>query len=341
MGAQLGEHSKMDGGTNGGICGNVQTADGAGGSQSGAAPQALQARRWRRSVPGGDADRCEVLALEIPLWGQGEADCLGVFPEISLARAGELRDEARAQLRGGIDPASQRKLDKLAGHLAAENSFEAIAREWLDTKSGEWMPDQSAKVRAWLENHVFPWIGDKPVAELEAPEVLSMLRRLVKRGTLNTAGRIRETVSAIFRYAIATGRATRDPAADLRDALPKADARNFAAIIEPKEVAELLRAIDGYQGHPVTLAALRLAPMLFQRPGELRAMEWSEVDFDEAEWRIPPSHRKLRKAAKENPRTPPHIVPLAQQAVTVLRDLHRLTGTGVLVFPACVAVIGQ
>ncbi|MES2404922.1 MAG: integrase arm-type DNA-binding domain-containing protein [Pseudomonadota bacterium] len=265
--------------------------------------------------------------------GKEKRIALGVFPEISLARAGELRDEARAQLRGGIDPASQRKLDKLAGHLAAENSFEAIAREWLDTRSGEWMPDQSTKVRAWLENHVFPWIGDKPVAELEAPEVLSMLRRLVKRGTLNTAGRIRETVSAIFRYAIATGRAKRDPAADLRDALPKADARNFAAIIEPKEVAELLRAIDGYQGHPVTLAALRLAPLLFQRPGELRAMEWSEVDLDEAEWRIPSSHRKLRKAAKENPRTPPHIVPLASQAVAILRELQRLTGNGPLVFP--------
>ncbi|HXS73595.1 MAG TPA: integrase arm-type DNA-binding domain-containing protein, partial [Rhodanobacteraceae bacterium] len=237
---------------------------------------------------------------------------LGVFPEISLAQARTLRDEARAKLRAGIDPATQRKLDKLAGNLATENSFEAIAREWLDTKTGEWVPDHSAKVRAWLEHHVFPWIGDKPVAELEAPEVLSMLRRLVKRGTLNTAGRIRETVSAIFRYAVATGRAKHDPAADLRDALPKADARNFAAITEPAEVAELLRAIDGYQGHPVTLAALRLSPLLFQRPGELRAMEWSEIDLDAAEWRIAPHRRKWRKAAKENPRTPPHVVPLAE-----------------------------
>ncbi|TAN03498.1 MAG: DUF4102 domain-containing protein [Rhodanobacteraceae bacterium] len=258
---------------------------------------------------------------------------LGVFPEVSLMQAGQLRDEARAKLRGGIDPASQRKLEKLAVNLAAENTFAAIALEWLDTKSGEWMPEHTAKIRAWLEHHVFPWIGDKPIADLEAPEVLSMLRRLVKRGTLNTAGRIRETVSAIFRYAVATGRAKRDPAADLRDALPRADARNFAAITEPDCVAELLRAIDGYQGHPMTLAALRLSPLLFQRPGELRAMAWSEIDLQAAEWRIPPSRRKLRKAAKENPRTSPHIVPLATQAMAILRELQRLTGNGPLVFP--------
>lgn len=258
---------------------------------------------------------------------------LGVFPEISLARAGELRDEARAQLRNGVDPAAQRKLDKLANHLSIENTFAAIAREWLDTKVGEWVPEHTAKIQAWLENHVSPWIGDKPVAELEAPEVLSMLRRLVKRGTLNTAGRVRETVSAIFRYAVATGRAKRDPAADLRDALPKADARNFAAVTEPNDVAELLRVIDGYQGHPVTLAALRLSPLLFQRPGELRAMAWSEVDLDAAEWRIPASRRKVRKAAKENPRTPPHVVPLSAQAVKILRDLQKLTGNDHLVFP--------
>ncbi len=258
---------------------------------------------------------------------------LGVFPEISLALAGELRDEARAQLRNGVDPAAQRKLDKLANHLSAENTFAAIAREWLDTKAGEWVPEHTAKIRAWLENHVFPGIGDKPVAELEAPEVLSMLRRLVKRGTLNTASRVRETVSAIFRYAVATGRAKRDPAADLRDALPRADARNFAAVTEPDDVAELLRVIDGYQGHPVTLAALRLAPLLFQRPGELRAMAWSEVDLEAAEWRIPASRRKVRKAAKENPRTPPHIVPLSTQAVKILRDLQKLTGNNHLVFP--------
>ena len=265
--------------------------------------------------------------------GKEKRIALGVYPEISLARAGELRDEARAQLRNRIDPAAKRKLDKLANHLSAENTFAAIGREWLETKTGEWVPEHTAKIRAWLENHVFPWIGDKPIADLEAPEVLSMLKRMVTRGTLNTAGRVRETVSAIFRYGVATGRAKRDPAADLRDALPRADARNFAALTEPNDVAELLRAIDGYQGHPSTLAALRLSPYVFQRPGEIRGMAWSEIDLEAAEWRIPAARRKLRRAAKENPRTPPHAVPLATQAVQILRDHQRLTGSGPLVFP--------
>lgn len=144
---------------------------------------------------------------------------------------------------------------------------------------------------------------------------------------------MRETVSAVFRYAIATGRAKQDPAADLRNALPKADVRNFAALTEPDDVAALLRAIDGFQGNSVTLAALRLSPLLFQRPGELRSAEWSEFDLDAAEWRIPAKRRKLRRAAKENPRTQPHIVPLSKQAVTILKELHPLTGHGQLVFP--------
>ena len=259
---------------------------------------------------------------------------LGRYPEVGMTEARQLRDDARAKLRRGIDPGAQRRSQRLAGQLAAENGFEAIAREWLETKQGQWVPDQSVKVRTWLESHVFPWIGRRPIAELEAPELLSVLRRLVTRGTLNTAGRVRETISAIFRYAIATGRVQRNPAADLRDALPKATQKNFAALTNPAEVAELLRAIDGYQGLPVTFSALRLSPLLFQRPGEIRAMEWSELDLDAAEWRIPPSRRKLRKAAKENPRTLPHIVPLSTQAVQILRELQRLTGDGKLVFPS-------
>jgi integrase len=160
-----------------------------------------------------------------------------------------------------------------------------------------------------------------------------MLRKLVARGTLNTAGRVRETVSAVFRFAIATGRAKRDPAADLRGALPTPAKKNFASLTEPKDVAGLLRAIEGYQGSPVTLAALRLAPLVFQRPGELRAAEWAEFDLGAAEWRIPAARQKLKKAAKENPRTPPHIVPLSKQAVAILRELYRLTGRGRYLFP--------
>ncbi len=265
--------------------------------------------------------------------GKEKRVALGVFPGVSLADARQRRDDERAKLRDGTDPLAHRKKQKILAQLADANSFEAVGREWLATKQGEWVPIHTAKVLAWLEQHVFPTIGALPIAELEAPDVLAMLRRLVQRGTLNTAGRVREVVSAIFRYGIATGRCKRNPAADLRDALPKVSAKNFAAITEPSAVAELLRAIDGYQGHPVTLAALRLSPLLFQRPGELRGMAWSEVDLDAGEWSIPATRRKLRKAAKENPRTAPHVVPLCAQAVAILRDLHSLTGKGTLVFP--------
>lgn len=259
---------------------------------------------------------------------------LGRYPEVGVSEARRHRDDARAMLRSGIDPGAQRRSQRLAGQLAVENSFEAVAREWLENKKVEWVPDHTLKIRTWLETHVFPWLGRRPIVELEAPEVLSVLRRLVARGTLNTAGRVRETLGTIFRYAIATGRAQRNPAADLRDALPKASAKNFAALIKPADVAELLRAIEGYQGHPVTFSALRLSPLVFQRPGEVRAMEWSEIDLDAAEWHIPPHRRKLRKAAKENPRTSPHIVPLSRQAVQILRELQPLTGDGKLVFPS-------
>lgn len=258
---------------------------------------------------------------------------LGVFPGVSLAEARAKRDDERAKLRSGDDPATQRRNMKLRATLTASNSFEAVALEWLETKHGQWVDEHTRKIRAWLDQHVFPDIGATAISELESPILLAMLRKLVKRGTLNTAGRVRETVSAVFRYAIATGRATRDPASDLKDALPKATARNFAALTAPKDVAELLRAIDGYQGSAVTLAALKLAPLVFQRPGELRSMEWEDVDLKGKEWRIPAMRRKLRRAAKENPRTPPHIVPLSEQALAILTDLHRLTGRGKYVFP--------
>lgn len=258
---------------------------------------------------------------------------LGVYPDTSLKAARTKRDDARKLLAAGIDPGAQRKAVKESRAAFAANSFEVVAREWLETKSGEWVDEHTRKIRTWLEQHVFPSLGASPIAELEAPEVLAMLRKLVKRGTLNTAGRVRETVGAVFRFAIATGRAKRDPAADLRDALPTPTKRHFASLTAPADVAELLRAIDGYQGSPATLAAMRLAPLLFQRPGELRAAAWSEFDLDAAEWRIPAARQKLRKAAKENPRTPDHVVPLATQAVAILRELQALTGQGRYLFP--------
>jgi integrase len=265
--------------------------------------------------------------------GKEKRLALGVFPGVSLEAARAQRDSERIALRAGADPLAKRRARKLASQIAAENSFEAIAREWLETKAPEWVDEHTGKVRAWFEQHVFPWIGATPIAEIEAPEILAALRRLVGRGTVDTANRIRQSVSAVFRYAVATGRAKRDPAADLRDALPKAATRNFATMTEPAQIGALLRAIDGFQGTAVVLAALRLAPLLFVRPGELRAAEWAEFDLDAAEWRIPASRRKLRRFAKANPRTPPHVVPLSLQALAILRDLNRLTGADRLVFP--------
>jgi integrase len=265
--------------------------------------------------------------------GKEKRVALGVYPEVSLEDARRRREEQRSLLRDGVDPMVKRRARKLSSQIAADNSFESIAREWLETKSAEWVDEHTDKVRNWLEQHVFPWIGPSPAADIEAPEVLAALRKLVARGTLDTAGRVRQSISAVFRYAIATGRAKRDPAADLRGALPRAETRNFATITEPERIGELLRAIDGFQGTVVVSAALKLAPLVFVRPGELRGAVWSEINLDAAEWRIPARRRKLRKFAKANPRTPPHIVPLSVQAIAVLRDLHKLTGTGDLVFP--------
>lgn len=255
------------------------------------------------------------------------------YPRVSLAEARELRDEQRRLLRSGVDPALKRRADRLTRNFSQANTFEAVGRAWLEKMKLEWMPDQLDKVTCWLEQHVFPGLGPIPIAEIEAPLVLAVLQRLVKRGTLNTAGRVRQVVSRIFRYAIATGAAKHDPAGPLVDALPKAIGRHYAALTEPEEVGALLRAIDGYQGTVVVLSALRLAPLVFCRPGELRGAAWGEIDLEAGVWRIPPPRRKLRRAAKEDPRTPVHFVPLSRQALVILRELHRLTGRGKLVFP--------
>jgi integrase len=268
-----------------------------------------------------------------PSTGKRNTLSLGSYPDVSLKRAREKREEASRLLADGIDPGENRRAQKRVASVRAANSFEAVAEEWVLARSVDWVDEHTAKIRAWLGQHVNPSIGSVPVAELEAPEILEMLRKLVARGTLNTAGRVREMVSAVFRFAIATGRAKHDYAADLRDALPKPTKVNFASLTEPKDVGDLLRAIDGYQGSPITLAALKLAPLLFQRPGELRAAEWTEFDLEKAEWRIPAARQKLKKAAKNNPRTPPHIVPLSTQAVALLGELRALTGRSRYLFP--------
>lgn len=247
---------------------------------------------------------------------------LGRYPEITLKQAREHRDEIRKQVATGIDPSAARKAVKAA--LAGEGSFEALAREWYHQFSSGWTPEHAGRVWRRLEADLLPWLGKRPVKELEAPELLACLRRIQARGALESAHRALQTLSQTFRYAVATGRATRDPTADLRGALPPVKVKHFAAITDPKAIGALLRDLDSYEGSFVTRCALQLAPLLFVRPGELRQAEWPEFDLEAAEWRIPAHKMKMRHA---------HIVPLARQPVAILRELHALTGRGQYLFP--------
>ena len=258
--------------------------------------------------------------------GKAKMFSLGVYPEVSLADARERCDEARRTLRSGIDPGAKRKQDKLIARVVAVTSFEPVAREWLAGR-GKLADTTSAKTLWALTSHAFPWIGNRPVGEITAPELLAVLRRLESRGKLETAQRLKQICGQVFRYAVATGRADRDPSADLRGVLKTKKTRHFGAITDPAKVGPLLRAIDGFPGSLVVACALKLAPMVFVRPGELRKAEWAEFDLDRAEWRIPAERMKMRQM---------HFVPLATQAVAVLRDLQPVTGYGRFVFPGIV-----
>jgi integrase len=256
--------------------------------------------------------------------GKEKRLALGVYPEVSLAAARGKRDEARKLLATGTDPCFARKANKTTGTDNAANSFEALAREWIAKYTPIWVASHTDRIVRRLERDIFPWIGGRPIAEVTSPELLSVLRRIENRGALETAHRAHQNCGQIFRYAIATGRATRDPGYDLKGALPPVKEKHHASITEPKAIGELLRAIDGYEGSFVTKCALRLAPLVFVRPGELRKAEWSEFNLDAAEWRIPAARMKMREQ---------HIVPLSSQAVGVLRELQALTGNGIYVFP--------
>jgi integrase len=246
---------------------------------------------------------------------------LGVYPDVPLKAVRERRDDARRQLASGIDPGAKRKAEK----VAQADTFEAVAREWFTKFSANWADSHSSKVLRRLEVDVFPWLGDRAVGQVTPPQLLEVLRRVEARGALDTAHRIHQNCGQIFRYAVATGRAERDPAADLRGALPPAVGRHFASIKEPARVGALLRSIEGYEGTLIARCALRLAPLVFVRPGELRQAEWTEFDLDAAEWRIPAERMKARIL---------HIVPLSQQAVSILRELQAATGSGRYLFPS-------
>ncbi|MEP7044560.1 MAG: tyrosine-type recombinase/integrase [Dokdonella sp.] len=245
------------------------------------------------------------------------------FPRTSLVDARALRDQQRALLRSGVDPSAKRKQLKALAGLAGDNTFLAVADELLDRQRAKLAAITATKAE-WLISLV-PTLHTRPIGELTPPEVLAALRKIEATGTIETAHRIKQRIGQVFRYAIATGRAERDVSADLRGALAPVVSTSHAAVTDPAAVGGLLRAIYTYIGQPTTAAALKLAPLLFARPGNLRAMEWAELELDAGEWRIAAGKMKMRQA---------HVVPLSTQAVAILRDLHELTGEGTYCFPS-------
>ncbi|HTP65790.1 MAG TPA: integrase arm-type DNA-binding domain-containing protein [Geobacteraceae bacterium] len=255
--------------------------------------------------------------------GREKLISFGTYPETSLAEAREKREAARKQLANGMDPGEVKKAQKAAKVENAANTFEAITREWHERFKKQWSEKHAEQILRRIENDVFPAIGNRPIGEIKAPEMLAVLRKIEAR-TLETAHRLKIACSQVFRYAVATGRADRDPVADLRGALPPVKNKHFAAPTDPKAVAPVLRAIDAFEGSIVVKCALQYAALTFVRPGELRHAEWGEIDLEAEQWNIPGEKMKMKE---------PHIVPLSRQAVKILRELHLLTGQGKYVFP--------
>ncbi|MSR08045.1 MAG: DUF4102 domain-containing protein [Gammaproteobacteria bacterium] len=253
---------------------------------------------------------------------------LGAYPEVALKEAREKRDDARRLLRDHLDPAMVRrdtKAAKVAEERSAGATFRVIAEEWLEKNAPRWSAGTAGSVTDRLKANVYPWLGDKPITAIEAPEVLAVIRRIEARGAPEVARRVLQICGQIFAYAISTARASRNPAGDLRGAIPPPPKGHHASITDPKAIGELLRAIDGYTGSFVVRCALKLAPLTFVRPGELRRAAWSEFDLDQAEWRIPAEKMKARAV---------HIVPLSRQALEILEELKPLTGRDEYLFPS-------
>ena len=257
--------------------------------------------------------------------GKEKRISLGVYPEVSLKDARNRCDDARKLLKASVDPSQDRK-DKVA-QLRREdstaNSFEMIAREWFALKSKPWADRHSTRVLRRFERDIFPWIGARPISEITAPELLTVMRRIESRGAADTSHRALGNCSKVFRYGVATGLCESDPTRDLRGALSPIQEGHFAAATEPQKVAKILRTVDCYDGTPTVRCALRLAPLVFVMPGELRTAEWRDIDLEKGEWRFLVTKTKTQ-----------HIVPLSRQAVEILRELWPLTGSGRYVFPS-------
>ena len=256
---------------------------------------------------------------------------LGNYPAVSLTAARKARDAAKLQKSEGSDPVQARKLEKLKAAVSKGETFRAVGLEWYGKQSPGWSVHHQTRELRNLEKDLFPWLGERRIGDIEAVELLATVRRVEERGSLDVAHRVLSTSRAVFKYAVATGRAGRNVAIDLEGALTPHRGKHFAAITDPVKLGELMRAIRGYQGGLIVRAALQLAPLLFQRPTELRAAEWSEFDLDAALWTIQAARMKRNQDGKNH--GDPHLVPLPAQAVEILKALKPLTGNGVLVFP--------
>jgi integrase len=257
--------------------------------------------------------------------GKQKSLAFGVWPDVDLAGARARRDEARRLLASGRDPSDQAKLDKIAASVAAANTFKAVAEEWYLKAEKEGLAPATLNKIRWLLDFAYPSFGNRPIAEIQPHELLTVLRKFESKGKHESAKRLRSTCGQVFRYAIATARANRDISADLKGALASVKVTHRAAITTPAKVGSLLRVIEGYEGHPITLAALRLLPHVFVRPGELRHAEWAEFDLEGAVWTIPAHKTKMRR---------PHAVPLSRQALAIIGSLETDARLSPLLFPS-------
>jgi len=256
---------------------------------------------------------------------------LGGYPDVNLKLARKARDDAKAQKSDGCDPVAARKVAKLKETALASDTFKETALEWFEKHKSRWSSHYAIRENRNLEKDLFPYFATRRISEIEAIELLAAIRKVEERGALDVAHRVLTTAGSVWRYAVATARTPRDITADLKGALTPHHGKHFAAITDPLKLGAMIRVIRQYQGGPIVRTALQLAPMLFQRPGELRGMAWAEIDLDAALWTVPAMRMKRKLDGKQNGQ--PHLVPLPTQAVTLLRELHPLTGHGTLVFP--------
>lgn len=257
---------------------------------------------------------------------------LGTYPEVSLAKARAKREKARELLADGIDPNAVKRIEKATKLSTSENTFKAMALEWHRTKVSGWSITHANTTMERMEKNIFPWVGARPLTDIEAPEVLATLKRIEARGAIDTTHRIKSIMSTVFRYAIATGRAIRNPAADVGVALKTTVKGHHPAITEPRRFAQMMRDIYTYTGSNITRAAILIHALTFQRPTEIREMEWSEIDLELGVWKVPAARMKGNLERKVNGND--HTVPMSTQAVAILKDLHPLTGHGLKVFPS-------